>query len=453
MSNNRLIKNTIIIMIGNIGSKLLMLLMVPLYTNWLIPEEYGSFDLVNSMACFFVPIVTLQLDQAVFRYVFEKKEKKEKIFTVAFFCTIAISLIIGIITFAFFHNNKDYYWVLLFVITQSIFNLIKEYIRGEKKMGIYSISSVINIVFILILNVITIYYMNLGVTGIYLSYIIAYSVCSVGLMIMELPFCFEHKEIVALSKKMLLFSIPLIPNTIAFWIVNLSDRFMIKLWLGEYYNGQYAIACKVPSLITTLYSAFTLAWQAEAIELIKKKDYKKITSVLHTVVNILFSGMFVISASMPLIYKYFINENYSYSLVLVPTLLLGTVWLSVAQFINGILIANYNTKDIGITTSLVAVINVAINFIFMKRYGLIIAAVSTAVAYFVLMILRMNLIKQMLDFKLVVRIVLFSMLEMMFLLFYRIDNMIIIIGCILICGFIFAFVNKELFLKFIVKRR
>lgn len=449
--NNNLIKNTFYIMVGNIGTKLLMLIMVPLYSNWLTPEEYGSYDLVNSMACFFVPLVTLQLEQAVFRFVFEQKEKKEKIFTIAFFYSILITVLVVIVSIPFFYNNKDYYWVILFVVTQSIFNLIKEYIRGETKMVRYSFANIFSIVIILVLNVVFVYCLHLGIVGIYLSYIIAYGFSAIFWIMVESPFYIEFNVGSEVAKKMFLFSIPLIPNTIAFWIVNLSDRFMIKIWLGEYYNGQYAIACKVPSLITTIYSAFILAWQTEAIELIKKNNYKKISKILETVTDILFSGMFVISSSMPLIYKYCINSNYYSSLYLVPVLLLGTVWLSLAQFINGILIANYNTKDIGVTTSLVAIINVLINLFFMREYGLVVAVISTAVAYLILMILRMRLIKRFINYKLVIRIVAYSILEVLFLAYFRLNNMRFVLFSMIICSLFFAIVNKNIMIKILKK--
>ena len=71
-----LVKNTIILSIGNLFTKLITFFLLPLYTAILSTEEYGIVDLLNTLVSLLLPIVTFQIEQAVFRYLIENREKE-----------------------------------------------------------------------------------------------------------------------------------------------------------------------------------------------------------------------------------------------------------------------------------------------------------------------------------------------------------------------------------------
>lgn len=73
-------------------------------------------------------------------------------------------------------------------------------------------------------------------------------------------------------KKLISYSYPLIPNSISWWIINVSDRTIINLFLGAASNGIYAIACKIPNLCSNIFAAFNISWQEAATEMIDDKE-------------------------------------------------------------------------------------------------------------------------------------------------------------------------------------
>ena len=86
--NKYLIKNTIILSIGNFGSKLITFFLVPLYTNILTTSEYGTIDLITMLTTVIVPLITLNISEAVMRYSMDKDLNKEKILRIG---TIKVS--------------------------------------------------------------------------------------------------------------------------------------------------------------------------------------------------------------------------------------------------------------------------------------------------------------------------------------------------------------------------
>ncbi|MCS4586081.1 oligosaccharide flippase family protein [Clostridium perfringens] len=74
----RLIRNTGIIAIGNLSTKLVSFLLLPLYTSVLTTSEYGIVDYIFSISTFCVPFVTLLMEESMFRFLIDCKSQKEK---------------------------------------------------------------------------------------------------------------------------------------------------------------------------------------------------------------------------------------------------------------------------------------------------------------------------------------------------------------------------------------
>ena len=111
----QLFKNTAIVSIGKLCTQLITFFLLPLYTYALSTEEYGIVDLLNTLISLFIPIVILQIDQGVFRYLLDvrdKEEEKKKIISSTIFFTIIQSVIYLILfSFAsqFIHNDYKYF--------------------------------------------------------------------------------------------------------------------------------------------------------------------------------------------------------------------------------------------------------------------------------------------------------------------------------------------------------
>ena len=190
------------------------------------------------------------------------------------------------------------------------------------------------------------------------------------------------------------------PNTIAWWFVNVSDREIIKIWLGPDYNGIYAIAHKVPALCTVIFSVFQMAWVENAVDSINDLD-KDIyyNSILKKIIPLaLCAGACVIAVNR-YFYKWIWDVKYLTGQYHVFILMFAVIFSFLAQFLGGILTAQKRTKANGATTIIAAAINVVFNLIFIRSIGLYAASISTLISYLFMFCSRLFLLRKEIKIK------------------------------------------------------
>lgn len=187
---------------------------------------------------------------------------------------------------------------------------------------------------------------------------------------------------------MLLYSIPLIPNAIMWWAMSSLNRYMIVFFLELSANGIYAIASKIPSLLSIINSIFFQAWQMSAIEEANSKEKSK----FYTNVFNVFSVFMLITTSIILVHLKLImsifSDNYYDSWKYVPFLMLGVVFSSYSSFLGTNYIAAKKTTGVFKTSVVGAIINITLNFLLIPFIGLYGAAIGTMVSFMVIWILR-----------------------------------------------------------------
>ena len=448
---HNLIKNTFIIGVGTFCTKLISLFLVPFYTIWLAPVEYGEFDLLISYLTLLVPFVTLQLEQAILKFSLNNQKNKFKYLYNSLIVTIITIIITNIVCLFILKDNNVKLAFVLYFDSYSIFVLVSEYLRGSNKLKRYSLCNIIASVLILILTIVLVPILKLGINGLMYSYAIAYLLIDIFILLTEKVFANLKNEKFdkETTKKMLIYSMPLIPNGISWWVTNVSDRTLIKVLIGQYYNGLYAIGCKVPTLLSLVYSIFNLSWQQTAI-LMNSEDnkfeyYKKI---FNSLISFLFTGSFVILLLLPFCFKYIISIDYYNALYFSPILLLGSIFLSFAQFLGGIMISEEKTKRIGMTTTIAAIINIIINIVLLKTIGLFAASISTLVSYIYMFVSRYRYNSKIVEPKTVFLIVKYSALYILISLVSVLCNKEIYLAILLtIIIILFINANKYLIMK------
>lgn len=170
--------------------------------------------------------------------------------------------------FCAFVNIQYALWVGLLLATTMFFILFQDIIRGLSLNKEYAFYGVLNSIVMLVMEIVGLMLLHLGVEVLIVSKACAYGVCIITMLA-------RHKEIfAALRERMskavlgpiLKYSAPLVPNTICWWVVNSSDRYIILFVLGAAFNGIYSMATKFPTILTTVTSIFYLAWQETAIK-------------------------------------------------------------------------------------------------------------------------------------------------------------------------------------------
>ncbi|OIK07993.1 oligosaccharide flippase family protein [Bacillus sp. MUM 13] len=401
----KLLNNSLIFAIGNLGTKLIVFFLFPLYTYYLTTSELGTVDLLTTTISLLMPIFTLSILDSVLRFVMDKNYDRQ-----AVLINTIIIIFIGFILILFFFPvlimllpfDNYIYWFYFLLLVQSIYATLTEYIRSKGMVRLFATSGIINALILLVCNIYLLVLLHQGTFGYLLSLIIANIVSSLFVIITgKVQKEFNVKKInVKLMQEMLLYSIPLIPNSLMWWIMGASDRYIINYFLGLSANGLYAVANKIPSILNIFNSIFFQAWQMSAIEEAKSKDKSIFFS---NVFNMLFITMLLttslIIAHLKFIIEILVANTYIKSWEYVPFLLLGVVFSSFSSFLGTNYIAAKKTSGVFKTSVIGAIINIIANIILIPLIGINGASIGTMLSFFVIWLLRIKDTKKFVNIK------------------------------------------------------
>ena len=380
-----LIKNTFIIAIGKFSTQIVSFLLVSLYTAKLTAQEYGSYDFIITIITFITPFITLTLEESMFRFLIDAKSKKEEksIITqtvITILTTLCISCIIIFLVIKIFSINTTRLFIP-YVIAVVLMALMNALVRGLGRIKLYSLSNFILSVITIVLNIVFILGTNLKVDGLLLSVIVANLIMVVFLaMSLKLKSYINVKLInKGLMREMLSYSIPLIPHSLSWTIINLSDRIIITSILGTASNGIYAVSNKFPTIINTVYNYFAIAWKESAAKALQDEDSSKYyNNVYASLRNMVYSATILVIAVVPFIFSILIKgEGYREAYLYIPILVFSVFFSNMASFYGGIFSAYKKTKIIGTTTLVAAIINLVVNIMLIRKIGVYAAAIST----------------------------------------------------------------------------
>lgn len=457
-----LAKNTAIVSIGKICTQLITFFLLPVYTAVLSNEEYGVVDLLNTLTSLLLPIVTLQIEQGIFRYLIDCRENNEKqiklITTIIRFMIIqSIACIVIFLCISPFIHNEYKYFLMANLLMGIFSSLLLQICRGLGDNATYAIGSFITGAFTVVLNVIFIVAFRWGAYGMLGATAISNFICAVYIFLKRKiykyikPKQFDKK----ILKEIIKYSVPLIPNMISWWIVSASDRTIISAVIGIAQNGIYSAANKFSGVFTTLYSVFNLTWTESASININSEDRDEFFSkILDFVIR--FFGCLCLGtiAVMPFAFNILINEKFAEAYYQIPILILGSVFNILVSFVGSIYVAKKLTKEIAKTSIISAVINIFVNIVLIKSIGLYAASISTVIAYALMFIYRWIDVKKYVKFN-VNKILMFALIIMYgvtIFTYYLKNSMISVIVLVIVVVFaIITNLNSVSYLKQIVK--
>lgn len=448
----KLVKNTIIITIGKICTQLITFFLLPVYTALLSTEEYGTVDLLNTLVSLCIPIITFQIEQALFRRLIDNRENENEIRTTITTTLVTVSvqtivyLIIFMIISIFLHNEYKIFLAtnVIACIFSSIMLQISRGLGDNKK---YTIGCFITAVATVLLNIIFIVGFKWGAYGMLTASFIGNIICSV--YIFSAKKVYKYIDIKAYSKELLKklwkYSFPLIPNAISWWIFNSSDRLIVSTVLGVGQNGILSAAYKFSSVYTTMYGIFNMTWTESASLNINDKDSTEFFSrIINTVLKLFAAICFGIIACMPFIFPIMINEKFGEAYNQIPILMLASLFNVVVGLISVIYIAKKDTKAVAKTSVFAAIINLVVNLCLINFVGLYAASISTLVAYLAMSIYRLHDVKKYIRIKLDKKFLIttFIITVILFITYY-INNLYINIVALLITILYAWLINKD----------
>lgn len=403
----QLMKNTIIIAIGKLSTQIISYLLLPLYTSQLDPSEYGNYDFICTLSIFLCPIITLLMEESMFRYLIDadSKVQRKKIITqtiiYTFFGTVLFTIIAALIMgFGTDYTPMYITAIITFVISNILIGLSNALSRGLGKIKLYSVSNFILGISTIILNIVFILALNAGAEGLLWANTIANAFTAIVILgILKLP-KYIGKIDKPLMKDMIKYSIPLVPNSISWSIINMSDRIILTQMVSSAANGIYAMANKFPNIINVLYGYFYTAWKESAAKIVKEDNKNQYyNSIYHDAKRFLYAVTICLIAVMPFAFPIFINEAYNEAYVYIPIVMIATYYSNLSSFYGGIFSAYKDTKIMGTTTIVAAVINLVIDLLLVNTLKIYAACFSTLIANLIVYFYRKKKLKKYLKLK------------------------------------------------------
>ena len=397
--------NTLIFALGSIGSKLILFILLPLYTNVLTTAEYGISEIVTTVSTLIVPLISLSIGDSVLRFGIDKGYDSDKVLNGALYVNVIgtffllslfpVLALIGIL--------RDYVIHLILISVFSAFRTtLLLYAKATNHNVVFGIDSIINTAVLAGSNIVLLLVFKSGINGYLWSQIISLIVSVVFLFISlrkVRPSQFVEVDF-SILKEMLKYSIPLIINAVSWWLIYSTDKLMINYFLGEDQVGIYSVSAKIPSLINTVTYFFSQAWVLSAItEYNATRDlefYRRVFRIYNYFLCLAVS--FVLLFLKPFMQIY-VGADFRSAWLYVPLLLIATIFRNYSDFFGAFFASAKKNILILITTSVGAICNVALNAILIPLIGVQGAVIGTAVSFIVIGLFRIAFSRKILRFK------------------------------------------------------
>ena len=393
---SKLAKNTLILSIGTFLPRLASFITLPILTGCLTKEEMGTYDLITILESLLLPTVTLQIQAAAFRFLIDVRDDEEKvkeIVTNIVVFVIPTSLLSLLILFFCLGGTGGTIRILicLYFLFDVLGNVARQICRGLNENLEYSISAILAAMGKMIFAVICVYWLRAGlkgtVTALLMSAVFsfAYLVFRAGIF-RYFDFRYYNKDKI---REMLRYSWPMVPNSMSAWVMRVSDRLVVTFFMGVAANAVYAVANKIPGLLTIAQNTFTMAWQENAAVVSKDRDAGEYYSSMFRVMFDLMAGFFgLLIAATPILFRLLIRGDYSEAYNQIPILFTAMFFFSMSTFLGGIYVAYKESASVGITTTAAAAINLIVDVATIRWIGLYAASGSTLISYLFLFIYR-----------------------------------------------------------------
>lgn len=386
-----LVKNSVVLAIGNIGSRIVKFFLVPLYAYFLSKEDVGLYDLIFTLGMLLGPISNLKISDAVYRYLIAGKgENDALVWTGALFsfsCTAVVLCLLSV----FFPADMLAYKieVAVFLSSMVFYTYFSEVIRGYRRNNEYAVGGVILAFITLALSLLSLYIATDKLSALLLS--TATSNFIVGFYFAWRCGFYKHKPVllVASLRSLLAYSIPIIPAAISWWAMRLSNRFFVTAKLGLDQNAIIAIAMTLPNVIVVMGGIFYMAWQESSFTNINASDRDKYFSMVYNrFINLQFLLCTVVFLGSELMFNFLFPNSYGDSWRLSYFFFWGAIFNNLSAFLSVGYLGTFNTRGDFYTAVLGAAASVAVTWCLLPMVNALAAPLGYFSGLFIVWLVR-----------------------------------------------------------------
>ncbi len=387
----RVLKESGIYSLSPIMQKMIGFFLIPLYTAFLTPADYGNLEYIVTIGSFLLIIASGGLETGFFKYGYgEKMPKRGEILFNCILANLLLSALIFLFTLRsgslFFHSVILFKLLLLYLIGQIVFiqsKYILLVLRYTHRPKLYVSIATLNMLLLAGFNIFFVAYYKLGLLGIILSNLI------VSIIIYITFFFLLVKEItikmnLGLLKKLFVFGLPMVPGNISGLIMTMADRIFLKYYSTATELGLYGYGYKFGMILNSLIIIpFFLGWGPYKWDIYKMENGKQIYARFF---GYLIAGLLILVVALNLVFTFLgsimaSNKEFTKGLVILPLILTSYFFLGATTFqALGVFFKN-KTYLVSVAILIAAGINIILNYLLIPKYGMIGAAIATIISY------------------------------------------------------------------------
>lgn len=401
----KLLKNTGLFAIGTFATSLLGLLMTPLYTSILSTADYGAADLITVTTSLLLPLLTFAVYEGILRFSLDQKADYRTIYSLGISLvaggTVIVALFIPLIARTTIGHYKWFF--LAYVATCSFHTITSYFVKGLERIRTYTIGGVIGSVVVISCNLFFLLYLKIGVYGYITSLILGHLIPTLYFFFKEHLYrylTFPTKIDKKLIRQIFIYSIPIIPNGISWWIANSSDKYILNHFADVSQVGVYAVSYKIPTIMMTVMGFFVASWQLSSVENFGSERSKAFFANIYNkyvLISVLLASLLILTAKPFASFLY--AKDFFVAWRFVPVLVIANIFNILSSFMGTVYTGAKKTKMLSFSTMIGAGSNILLNFVFIPLWGAMGAALATAASYAIIQLIRMIHSRQILTFE------------------------------------------------------
>ncbi len=399
----RMLKHTFVYGSGVVLSKAVGFMLLPVYTRYLTPSDYGTLELLNLTIYFVGILVAMRLGAGIFRYYFyyDSDLEKRQVVSSSFLLVMVFSVVIVLLSFLFSRfiasimlGNADLSPLVRLIFSANFFDVLGGimlvYLQAKKRSYLYTLLSFLRLAVALTLNIIFIVVCDLGVLGVMLSALISAGLMFAYLFIIflrEVGFCFSKK----IASQIVKYSLPLIPATLLMVVLHSADRYILKIFLPLEQVGIYSLGYKFGFLLQFLINVpFLKMWGPYQFEIYNNNKHQTLYPKVFTYYTLIALSFFlVLSIFIKEILHFVVGESFWEAYRVVPLVCFSYVLLGASHIFSAVIYIKDKTYLRLVITLIAAVVCIGANLALIPIFGIMGAAWATLGSFITLAVVTL----------------------------------------------------------------
>lgn len=388
-------KHSLIYGLGSVLAKLLAFLLLPLYTRYLTPADYGVYSLLIITGTVAGILLKLGLGSALFREViYQESEESTVVSTSLYFLLaesalfLALLLLISAQLSSLIFGVPDYAYLLRLIFISATLGVLDVVamvkLRIHTQSALFAALTVTKLLIAIALNILFIVVLRRGVEGLVMTLVIQ-SAISAGISLAILARELRPAFSVPILKRLLTFGVPLVPFGLSAQVLTYADRYFLKHFSTATEVGLYSLGYNIGMVLNLLVSAVQLAWPAQMFAIAKQPNAEKHLSRILTY-YLLFMGFVGLGLSVLAreVLRILTTPSFYGAYVVVPLVSMSCVFYGVMYMTNSGLETRNKVKYMSVTIVIAAIFNLSLNYLLIPSYGMMGAAWATFISYLAL---------------------------------------------------------------------